>query len=263
MRGSIHLMPAGAGARAFAALPEAPAAGAARLRRFGLTPERYAELRARLLEAAAEPRTQTELAAALDEPAADVKGATAQAAREGVLVRVGAPGLRSNALRYVAHELPPHERDAALAWLAGEHLRTLGPARLEDTTWWLGVPKGRAAVALAEHATVDLGDGLLLRAEDERAFEAAPRPRGVDLLGKWDPLTMGHAPDGRARAGLVPGCYDFRGDGLPVVLADGVAVGTWSLTAKGGFATDLFEPAGPKLRTAIERRADEVQALLA
>ncbi|MBA2349715.1 MAG: winged helix DNA-binding domain-containing protein [Solirubrobacterales bacterium] len=78
---------------------------------------------------------------------------------------------------------------------------------------------------------------------------------------------MGHAPDGRARCELRPECYDFRGDGLPVVLADGRAIGTWSLTAKGrrlAFAFEPFDEApGVKLRAAIDARAEELAALLA
>ena len=263
MRGSIHLMPADAAARAFRALPESAAARARRLRGFGISEQRYDELRALLLDAAIEPRTQKELTLALDVPADEVKGATAAMTREGSMVRVGADGLRSNALRYVARVIGEEERDAALAWLAGEYLRTLGPARREDLAWWLG---SRADAALAQPATVDVGDGLLLRAQDERAFAEAPKPSGVDLLGKWDPLTMGHAPDGRARCGMEARCYDFRGDGLPVVLVDGVAAGTWALTAKGKrleFAFASFEAPGARLRAAIERRADEIATLLA
>lgn len=176
MRGSIHLMPATAAARAFRALPESPAAAAARLRGFGISEERYAELRARLLGVAAEPRTQKELALALGLPADEVKGATAAMTREGTMVRVGAAGLRSNALRYAACMIGEEDRDLALAWLAGEYLRTLGPARREDVAWWLGVPRGRADAALAQQATVDLGAGLLLRAEDETAFLRRPSP---------------------------------------------------------------------------------------
>jgi len=266
MRGSIHLMPTDAAVRAFRALPEAAAGRAGRLRGFGISEEGYAELRALLLHAATEPRTQKELALALGRPAEEVRGATATMTREGSMVRVGADALRSNALRYLARALPEEDRERALAWLAGEYLRTLGPARHEDVAWWLGVPRGRADAALAQHATVDVGDGLLLRAEDEPAFVGAPAPSGVDLLGKWDPLTMGHAPDGRARCGIEARCYDFRGDGLPVVLADGVAVGTWALAAKGKrleFAFESFEAPGARLRAAIERRADEVATLLA
>jgi hypothetical protein len=262
MRGSIHLMPAAAGARAFR-----EAAGRARLKGFGIEPERYVELRALLLTAAETPRTQQELGAALGVEAKELKGATAQMTREGSLARIGADGLRSNILRYEACDLAEEDRDAALGWLAGEYLRTLGPARREDVIWWLGVRKGRADAALAQLDTIALDDGLLLRAEDEACFAAAAAPRGVDLLGKWDPLTMGHAPDGRARCELRPECFDFRGDGLPVVLVDGRALGTWSLTAKGKRLAFLLTPfdgaPSRRVRTAIDARAEELKHLLA
>lgn len=268
MRGSIHLMPTAAGTRAFRALPEPEAAGRRRLKGFAITPERYVELCALLLEAAREPRTQQELAAALGLDAQELKGATAQMTQQGTLVRVGADGLRSNILRYQACALPEEEqRDDALAWLAGEYLRTLGPARREDVIWWLGVTKGRADAALSALDMVDVGEGLLLRAEDEEAFAAAPVPRGVDLLGKWDPLVMGHAPDGRGRCELRPECYDHRGDGRPVVLADGRAIGTWSLTTKGKRLAFAFDPFGgapsPRVGAAIEARTEELATLLA
>lgn len=168
MRGSIHLMPAVAGARAFRALPESAAAGRARLKGFGIEPARYTELRA-------------------------------------------------NGLRYRACELPQEGRDGALAWLAGEYLQTLGPARREDVIWWLGV-------------------------------------------------TLGHAPDGRQRCAMRPECFDFRGDGLPVVLVDGRAVGTWSLTAKGSRLAFAFAPfdgaPSRRVRTAVDARAEELARLL-
>ena len=40
--------------------------------------------------------------------------------REGVLVRLGADGLRSNELRYLATDVAEADADEALAWLAGE-----------------------------------------------------------------------------------------------------------------------------------------------
>lgn len=60
----------------------------------------------------------------------------------------------------------------------------------------------------------------------------------IDLLPKWDPYTMGHAPEGRRR--LVEdeklcrayttgqaGYGATAGDGLPPVLRGGRAVATW------------------------------------
>ena len=56
--------------------------------------------------------------------------------RDGVLRRIGADGLRSNQLRYVAADIPEADPQEALAWLAGEYLRAFGPARPEDFRWW-------------------------------------------------------------------------------------------------------------------------------
>src|SRR5215207_1625882 len=194
MRGSIHVLPADTGHLAFRAIPEPPARAARRLRNAGITQERYAELRDALLAEAAEPRSARELREALDvdESLTPVLRAMTH---EGVLVRVGAPGLRSNELRYVAADVPEVEEDEALAWLAAEYLRAFGPVRSEDFAWWAGVGKRKAAAALGTVQTDELGGGLLLRAEDRAEFEVARPPRGiVDLLPKWDPLAKGFAP---------------------------------------------------------------------
>ena len=172
--------------------------------------------------------------------------------RDGELVRVGAKGLRSNELRYVAAELEEADADEALAWLAGEYLRAFGPIRAKDFMWWAGVTASRAKQALAAHDTEELDGGLLILAEDRKAFEKATKPQGVDLLPKWDSYTMGYAPDGRdrfAHPDVVKQCYDFRGDGRPVILVDGQAAGTWE---KG--EVDLFDKATAK-RPQGDRRA--------
>ena len=71
---------------------------------------------------------------------------------------------------------------------------------------------------------------------------------------------MGYAPDGRdrfAEPDVVKQCYDFRGDGRPVILVDGQAAGTWE---KG--EVELFDKATPKVRKAIDERLDAVRAFL-
>jgi hypothetical protein len=186
--------------------------------------------------------------------------------REGLLVRVGAEGLRSNALRWVRPDPPIAEADAqdALAWLAGEYLRAYGPVRQADFAWWAGVKPKQAREALAAHDTIELDDGLLLRAEDRRAFDEAKPPRGVDLLPKWDMLTMGYPRDGRGRFAddeVLERCYDFRGDGNPLVLVDGRAVAAWSLKFAGKrmeVAVDWFD--GPV--AAAREGFEELAALL-
>ena len=244
MRKSIHLMPRKTAHLPFRALPEPPADGARRLKTFKLSEKRYEELRE-----------------ATGAEAKELKGATAQMTRTGELVRVGAAGLRSNELRYVAADIDEADADEALAWLAGEYLRAFGPVRPKDFIWWSGAGAKRAKAALAEHETEELDGGLLLRRHDRKGFEAAKRAKGaVDLLPKWDCYQMGYAPDGRdrfAHPDVVKRCYDFRGDGRPVILVEGEAAGTWE-----GFEVDLFEKATPKVRKAIDERIETVRALL-
>jgi hypothetical protein len=272
MRGSVHVLPADTGHLAFRAIPEPPARGARRLRNAGISQERYLELRDALRAEAAEPRSARELRAELDveESLTPVLRAMTH---EGVLVRVGATGLRSNELRYVAADVPHAEEDEALAWLAAEYLRAFGPVRPDDFAWWAGVGKRKAAAALGTVQTDEIGGGLLLRAEDRAGFEAAQPPRGtVDLLPKWDPLPMGYAPDGRDRfadPSIVARLYEdaeggggTSGDSRPIVLVDGAAAGTWGARAGDDaqlrFEVDLFERPAPKLRKALDRRLAEV-----
>jgi hypothetical protein len=180
--------------------------------------------------------------------------------RDGELLRIGAEGLRSNELGYVANELDDADADEALAWLAGEYLRAFGPIRVKDFVWWAGVTTTRAKQALAAHETEELAAGLLIRPEDRSKFEKAKKPQGVDLLPKWDSYTMGYAPDGRDRLAhpdVVKECYDFRGDGRPVILVDGQAVGTWE---KG--EVDLFDTVPAKTRKAIDERLEAIKAFL-
>jgi len=277
MRGSIHVLPEKTGHLAFRALPEAPARSARRLRNAGISDARYAELRAAVLDAAAKPVPARALSTALDveESLTPVLRAMTH---EGVLVRVGATGLRSNELLWGAAEVPEADPDEALAWLAGEYLRAFGPVRVADFAWWTGTTKGRAKAALAEHETEELDGGLLLRAQDVEAFERATPPRGaVDLIPKWDPIAMGWAPDGRGRFAddaVLPRLYEGRdqggattGDSLPMVLVDGEAVGTWSVRAGDGdeleTTVDLFDKPTPNVRRALDERLAEVRALLA
>jgi hypothetical protein len=261
MRMSIHLLPAKTAHLAFHATPAPPADRKKRMKHFKFTEQRYEELRAQILKAGTRPLTLPELREAVGADPEEFKGISAQMTRDGELLRVGAKGLRSNELRYVVVELDQADAEVALAWLAGEYLRAFGPIRVKDFTWWAGVTAGRAKQALAAHETEELDGGLLLRAEDSEAFEKAkPVKDAVDLLPKWDSYTMGYAPDGRdrfAHPDVVKQCYDFRGDGRPVILVDGQAAGTWE---KG--EVDLFEKVPAKTRKAIDERLDAVKAFL-
>jgi len=260
MRQSIHLLPRKTAHLAFRATPAPASDRAKRMRHFKVSDKRYEELRAKLLKAAKEPLTQDELREAGGAEAKEIKGVSAQMTRDGELVRVAAgKGLRSNELRYQAVKLDEADADAALAWLAGEYLRAFGPVRAKDFTWWAGVTATRAKAALAEHDTEEL-DGHLILAKDRAAFDKAKAPKGVDLIPKWDCFQMGYAPDGRdrfAHPDVVKQCYDFRGDGRPVILVAGEAAGTWE---KG--EVDLFDSATKKVRAAIDTQLEAVKAFL-
>jgi hypothetical protein len=260
MRMSIHVLPAKTAHLAFHATPAPPADRKKRMRHFKFTEQRYDELRAQILKAATDPLTLPELREKVGAEPEEFKGISAQMTRDGELLRIGAEGLRSNELGYVANELDDADADEALAWLAGEYLRAFGPIRVKDFVWWAGVTATRAKQALAAHETEELADGLLIRSEDRSKLEKAKKPQGVDLLPKWDSYTMGYAPDGRDRFAdpdVVKECYDFRGDGRPVILVDGQAAGTWE---KG--EVDLFDTVPAKTRKAIDERLEAVKAFL-
>ena len=272
MRQSLHLLPADTAHLAFRAVPEPAARSARRLKTFGLTDEEYATLRDAVLTATAtEPRTSKELRETTGAGKA-LPAVISMMSREGVLVRLGADGLRSNELRYLATDVAEADEDDALAWLAGEYLRAFGPARAADFKWWAGASAKRANQALATVDTEELDGGLLIRAMDRAAFEKPRKgPSGaVDLLPKWDAYTMGLAPDGRDRfadPGVVADLYERSGDGRPVILVDGAAAGVWSVKAGKGDAIDVelepFEKPAKNLQAALDERADAVKAFLA
>jgi hypothetical protein len=124
-----------------------------------------------------------------------------------------------------------------------------------------GAPAKEAGAALATVETLELDGGLLLRRADERDFERAPAPRGIDVLPKWDMLTMGYPKDGRARLAhedVAGRCYDFRGDGMGLVLRDGEAVAAWSAR----FAGKRMEVTADWFDRPLDGVFDEVAALL-
>jgi hypothetical protein len=286
MRGSIFLVPRTEAPRLSLPHVDGDAQVGRRLARWSLTADDYARIKAAMLTAAAQPAPS----AALGEAAGVSGGMLATLLRclrhEGVLLPIGGGSLWAEQFRYVASEVWAPELAAAFAdaplagedrvhdalvSLAGDYLRAFGPARVADFAWWSGVKRRTATAVLAVHDTIDVGDGLLLPRADLAGLEAVRAPRNsVDLLPKWDSYTMGLAPDGRARfvhpdvqrrvysqggGGTLPG------DGFPVVLVDGEAVGLWRLTAKDGASIELFDVVGARTRARIDVRIAEVAAL--
>jgi Winged helix DNA-binding domain len=285
MRGSLFLVPRESAGRIFAPFGMSATRMMTRMRRGRMTDAEYAAAAQRVLAAATTPLLPSEL-----QEAAGVKGTeTSLLLRtircEGHMLAVSGGSLRAATLRYVATEhwapgsLEVPDVDAALADLARDYLSAYGPARIADFAWWTGASKSLAGSAINSLDTMDVGGGLMLLRRDERAFSDIERTEDtVDLLPKWDPYTMGYAPDGRARLvhpdnqrrmyvqkGVVaPGQPNIGlpGDGYPVVLVGGEAAGTWNLTLKGSSAV-LFDTVGSATRRRVDERLAAAAELLA
>ncbi|MBA2506004.1 MAG: winged helix DNA-binding domain-containing protein [Thermoleophilaceae bacterium] len=267
-RGSIHIVAPESAELALGLTKETEKQRDYRLKYMGFTRAQYEDLKPKIRKAAQNPRTAAELRedVGLEKRVSAVLGGMN---REGLLVRVGSANLRSNALRYQAARLKPAAKEKSHEWAAGEYLRAFGPARVRDFAWWAPASAREAAAAFDAHGAIDVGEGYFLRPEDRDAFEGAQAVRGdrVDVIPKWDCLTMGYPKDGRERflhPELYDRAYDFRGDGRGLMLAAGQAVGAWEgrFGSKPGIELDWFEKPGAKLKAAVEKGFDEVRALL-
>lgn len=277
MRRTVFLVPRDHASRIFTAVRASPSHALRPLERHGFSTRDYERFARRILAAAQSPLPTRDL-----EDVAGIKGAQLGTVLrclryEGRLLTLAGDSLLMSPHRYVAASawvpegLDAGDAAAALEWLAGEYLRAYGPARVEDFAWWTGVTRQMAASAVEPHATRDVGDGLLLPARDEPAFGRVERVGGtVDLLPKWDPYTMGHAPSGRHRfvhpdvqsRVYTPIGAGLPGDGNPVVMVDGEAVATWTFTLKDGANVQPFDTLGPKIRARIDERLGAVVGLL-
>jgi hypothetical protein len=263
MRGSAFLVPVEHAARLFVATRSPPGRLATRLRALGLDLATYNRLKPRILAAAAAPISPRELEASLKADRRAVFAMRAMA-REGLILRVGWDDrVRSDSLRWVATAawlgtpLDRTDPDASRRWLAEAYLRAFGPARVTDFAWWSGIPRRDASAALDAVTTVKVADELLLPADQADAWAAVKPipPDAVRVLPKWDPYSMGHAPDGRQRLvddehlPLAFSTADTRvgataGDALPLILRGGRAIASWSHRLDGDRMTVTIAPFG-------------------
>ena len=134
--------------------------------------------------------------------------------------------------RYRAAQPPATvDGDLALARLAQRYLAGYGPAGAADLASWSGLPltTARRALAALEH-TEAAGELLALPG----TLDATPPAPPALLLAAFDPVMLGY----RTREPLVATSDDrhiLPGGGMlrPAVLIDGLAAGTWTLTARG------------------------------
>jgi hypothetical protein len=160
-------------------------------------------------------------------------------------------------------EAPPVEDPGAA--LARRFLHAYGPATPALLAGWSGTASSHARALWAragELAEVRVdGRRAWVLAEDVTALEAAERPRGVRLIGGYDPylaardreLLLG---DGALRKRL------WRSLANPgAVLRDGELAGTWRATRKGRRLVVAVEPFGRRLRASKRALADEAATL--
>lgn len=252
MRLSVHFVPAAAAQHLFSATIPAASSGhfEKRYSEEGrkIPIESFPGWKQALATALVEPMAVKELKPLDLVPADKLKFVLNRLAFEGDVLRVGAPSLRSNLISYADTQswagFSLEETDVAEAqqWLANEYFRAFGPARVKDFQWWAGITAAEAASAAQAVKTVDVGDGLLIREAEAKAFAAfEPAPHNhIDVLPQWDAYTMGYPADGRERfikKEHTPTLYGklgaTGGNALGAVLIGAQAEAMWTSRFKG------------------------------
>jgi hypothetical protein len=175
--------------------------------------------------------TRAELLQAIGEAGVSTEGQRG-AHLLGHLARAGVV-VQTTKDRYVRFEAvvpePGFDRDEALARLALGYVTGHGPVTDRDLAWWAGLTLTEVRAALAS-----VRDRLEVLEVDGSTYFVPPglepAPEGVWLLPSFDEYLIGYADRSAQLAGepldrIVPG---RNGMFLPIVVMDGVVVGTWS-----------------------------------
>ncbi|MEU0985266.1 winged helix DNA-binding domain-containing protein [Streptomyces sp. NPDC005953] len=163
------------------------------------------------------------------------------------------------------------EPERALLELARRYLHGHAPVGPDDFALWSGLPiteARRAWRALADGGEIgEYGDGEygeLSMPSGRKPTTAEPR-NDVRLLPAYDGFLVGY----RSRAFAVPDGFERQvwpggGQIRPTVIADGLAVATWSRgrSTQGGVRREAFTALSAPTEAAIERDAVEVAAFL-
>lgn len=159
------------------------------------------------------------------------------------------------------------EGDAALAELARRYLAAHAPAALEDFAAWSGLPVTwgrRAWKVLAESGVIaEYGALTMLAVRVEGSTGPSDAP-DVRMLPAYDNYLVGY----RTREVSVPAFHQARvwpGGGLirPTVIADGLAIATWTRTSGArSIQVDAFEPVPPQIEPGIDKEKTSVVRFL-
>lgn len=161
----------------------------------------------------------------------------------------------------------PREGDAALAELARRYLAAHAPAALDDFAAWSGLPvtwARRAWKVLSESGVITEYGVLSMLAGRVEELPGPSETPDVRMLPAYDNYLVGY----RTREVSVPAVHEARvwpGGGLirPTVIADGLAIATWSRgSGARSIKVDAFEPVPPQIQREVDVEKDAVVRFL-
>jgi hypothetical protein len=133
---------------------------------------------------------------------------------------------------------PPFDRDRALAKLARRYIRAFAPATDRDFAYWAGLPLRDVRAGLEsiskEIEEVRVGDETMLAPLG--GLPRLPATGQVRMLGNFDTYLLGWKDRGFSVASEHAQHVKEGGGGWirPVILEDGIVVGGWRSSRKGG-----------------------------
>jgi hypothetical protein len=161
---------------------------------------------------------------------------------------------------------PPFDREAALAELARRYLRAFGPATDRDFAYWAGLGLGEVRAGLeaisGEIAEVRVGKQTLLSLGG--ALPRLPSQGQVRMLGNFDTYLLGWKDREFAVTGEHATHVKEGGGGWirPVIVEDGVVIGGWRSSRKGGrveISLNLPGEVSAATQNAIEAEIEDIE----
>ncbi|SHF90655.1 winged helix DNA-binding domain-containing protein [Streptoalloteichus hindustanus] len=157
--------------------------------------------------------------------------------------------------------------ETALAELARRYLAAHGPATAEDFATWSGLPitwARKGWQALARSGVITEHGALTVLAGRTESPGDTSHPPDVRMLPAYDNYLVGY----RTRELSVPTAHRARvwpGGGVirPTVVADGLAIATWShRSGARSVHTEAFEPFPPQIQSGLDTEKAAVARFL-
>lgn len=159
---------------------------------------------------------------------------------------------------------PAFDRDRALAELARRYIGAFAPATDRDFAYWSGlnlgdVRSGLEAIA-SELQEIRVGDQTMLALRDR--LPRLPRAGQVRMIGMFDTYLLGYRDRSFTTGDVHAETVSDGGGGIyPAILLDGVVVGGWRGSRKGGrLEVSLSDPGSlpSEVRPAIEAEIADI-----